>query len=117
MFGFGGGKASIEGSTSCIYIDAGSDVSIISMKRVGKFLIDETNRMAWGISPRLMKVHKGELRQIITEVSCCPQGTSTDTAYQNPEVDRIIGECYDFVMQGMQEEQRKGKHLPVLLSL
>ena len=107
MRGFGGGKASTDGELPCLYIDAGGDMQIIKMPRVGKFLIDKKNRMAWGISTSLQKAYKGMLMQIITETSCCPQGASTDTAYQSPEVDRIIDETYDVVMQGMQEEQKK----------
>lgn len=106
MFGRGG-KASTGGSLDCLYIDAGGDMTIVQMPREGKFLIDKKNRLAWGIAPGLQKAYKGTLMQIITELSCCPQGTSTDTAYQSYEIDRIIDECYDYVMQGMQEDQKR----------
>ena len=107
MFGFGGGKASTDGELTCLYIDAGGDLQIIQMPRVGKFLIDKKNRMAWAIAPGLQRAFQGRLVQVITELSCVPQGTSTDAVYQPPEVVRIIDEVYDFHMQGMTEDSKK----------
>lgn len=107
MLGFGGGKATTKGKLDCLYIDAGGDISIISMPRVGKFLIDKDSRMAWAIAPGLQKTFLGRLVQVITELSCCPQGSCTDTPYQSPEVERIIDETYDFYMQGMTEDAKK----------
>jgi len=102
-------KAQLKTNTSirCLHIQSDRSVTFPILVKRGLYARSEKDRIAWGLSPSLLKIYEGEPIQIISDESCAPIHGPHEAPWQSVPLSRVIDSFYDAEKQKIERNARR----------